>query len=399
MKKKGFKLFLVCVLMTGWIVQYNFGWATSVDVKEVEEETALENAVLQDNNSLYMLVGTYTRGTTTGLHLYKFNQETGTAEFVSNAEASNASYLTFSANERFVYAVSEGSGDAAAVNAFSFDKAAGKLTLLNTQQVEGASPCYISTDPSGSFVVTANYTGGSVSVLPLSSDGSLQPIAKLFQYEGGSGVVPRSQDRPHLHCVVFSPNKQILYSADLGNDNLYQFTVSSTAPFLTPGSPESFKMEPGSGPRHLTFHPNGRFAYLLNELSGKVTVFNYTNGNLEPIEYVVADDAEVKQSADIHITPDGKFLYASNRASTNNIAIFSINATDGKLTLVGHQPTSRTPRNFIITPNGNYLLAACQGGNQIHVFKINKDTGILTEDTSNLIEIATPVCIKFAGIN
>ena len=357
-----------------------------------------QNAPLQQSSpTLYMLVGTYTRGTTTGIYLYRFNQETGTAEAVSDAESPNASYLTLSNDERYVYAVNESGVDAASVSAFSFDKAGGKLTRLNTQSTNGASPCYISADHAGRFVVTANYSGGTVSVLPLNADGSLQPLAKLFQFEG-TGPDAGRQEKPHLHCAVFSPDGQYLFAADLGSDQLHKFTMGSTAPFLTPGSPEAYKVEPGSGPRHLTFHPNGRFAYLINELSGKVTVFNYADGRLEPIQYIIADESDVKGSADIHVSPDGRFLYASNRANTNNIAIFAINAADGKLTLAGHQPTGRHPRNFIITPNGKYLLVANMNGNQIQIFEINKETGLLTEDSSKQMNIDRPVCIKFAGM-
>jgi len=346
---------------------------------------------------LYMLVGAYTSGTSTGISVYRFDEETGTAEYVSETRAANPSYLAVSADERYVYAVSE-SGRDAAVLAFSFDKKAGKLNPLNEQPTNGAGPCYISIDPTGHFVVTANYSGGSVSVLPLTADGSLQPAAKVFQFEG-TGPIANRQDRPHLHCVVFSPDRQYLFAADLGTDKLHKFTTGGTAPFLSAGNPEAYQLESGSGPRHLTFHPNGRFAYLINELSGKVTFFNYANGHLEPVQYIAADTSPGegnKGSADIHVSPDGRFLYASNRANTNNIAIFSINASDGKLTLAGHQPTGRHPRNFIITPNGKYLLAAGMNSNQIQIFEIDRTTGLLNELNSKQIgDIDRPVCIKW----
>jgi len=355
----------------------------------------------QDSHTLYMLVGTYTSGTSTGIYVYSFDEETGNAEYLTETQAANPSYIAISTDERYVYAVSE-SGRDATVYAFLFDKKAGKLNLLNVQPTNGSGPCYISTDHTGNFVVTANYSGGSVSVLPLTVDGLLQPVAKVFQF-GGTGPDASRQDRPHLHCAVFSPDRQYLFAADLGTDRLYKFTTDDTAPFLSAGNPEAYQLEPGSGPRHLTFHPNGRFAYLINELSGKVTVFNYANGHPEPVQYIAADTspgAGNKGSADIHVSPDGRFLYASNRANTNNIAIFGVNAADGKLTLAGHQPTGRHPRNFIITPNGKYLLVANMNSSLIQVFEIDRETGLLSEVSSKQITaIDRPVCIKWIGIN
>jgi 6-phosphogluconolactonase (cycloisomerase 2 family) len=351
--------------------------------------------------TLFMLVGTYTTGTSTGVYVYKFDQETGVAEYVSVAEAVNPSYLTVSANERFVYAAGESGRDAAVAYAFSFDKQAGKLTLLNSQPTNGASPCYINTDHSGRFVVTANYTGGNVSFFPLSPDGSLQPVDKVFEFKEGDDPDATRPIRHNLHCTVFSPDRQFLFAADLGADKLHKFTVNEAAPFLTVGTPDCYKLEQGSGPRHLTFHPNGKFAYLINELSGKVTAFNYANGHLEPVQYIASDTSEGarKGSADIHVSPDGKFLYASNRANTNNIAIFRINEADGQLTLVGHQPTGQHPRNFIITPNGKFLLVANMNNSLIQVFERDTTTGLLNEDTSKQItEIDRPVCLKFVGI-
>ena len=353
------------------------------------------------SHSLFLLIGTYTSGTSTGIYVYRFDEETGEAAYVSETKADNPSYLAISNDERFVYSVSESGRDAAMANAFSFDKKAGALSLINSQPTNGAAPCYINTDRLGRFVVTANYSGGNVSVFPLATDGSLKPAEKVFEFEG-SGPDAKRQDMPHLHCAVFSPDGRYLFAADLGTDRLHKFTTSGTTPFLTTGNPEAFRLEPGSGPRHLTFHPNGKYAYLINELSGKVTFFHYSEGQLEQVQTILSDLSEGvgnKGSADIHVSPDGKYLYASNRANTNNIAIFSIGDTDGRLTLVGHQPTGRHPRNFIISPNGKYLLVACQNSNLIQVFRIDKQTGLLNEDVSKQItDVDRPVCLKFAGI-
>ena len=343
---------------------------------------------------LYMLIGTYTSGTSTGIYVYAFDEETGKATYVSETKAVNPSYLAVSADERFVYSVGESGRDAVAF-AFSFDKKTGQLSLLNSQPTSSPGPCYISTDRSGRFVVTANYTGGSVSVFPLATDGSLLPVTKVFAFDG-SGPDAKRQDKPHLHCAVFSPDQRYLFAADLGADQLHKFSTSGTDPFLSTGNPEAFNLESGSGPRHLTFHPNGKYAYLINELSGKVTVFHYADGYLEPVQYIASDTSDGDGSADIHVSPDGKYLYASNRANTNNLAIFRIHETDGRLTLVGHQPTGLHPRNFIITPNGKYLLAANMSSNLIQVFEIDRNTGLLKEDKSNQITaIDRPVCLKF----
>ena len=357
-----------------------------------------EYEAVSDGGSLFMIIGTYTSGKSNGIYVYRFDEVTGKSTYVSEVEAANPTYLAVSSDERHVYSVGENNGEAAVAYAFSFDKANGKLNLLNFQPTNSPGPCYINTDQAGHFVVTANYGGGTVSVFPLATDGSLRPVEKVIEFEG-SGFDKNRQDKPHLHSTVFSPDQRYLFAADLGTDKLHTFTTNSSTPFLTPGNPEAYTLEAGSGPRHLTFHPNSKYAYLINELSGKVTTFHYSDGKLDPVQYIEADNSEGvggKGSADIHITPDGKFLYASNRARTNNIAIFRINDTNGKLTLVGHQATDRHPRNFVITPNGKFLLVANMNSSTIQVFVIDRETGLLNEDTSKQITaVDRPVCLKF----
>ncbi len=345
-----------------------------------------------------MLVGTYTSGDSKGIYVCRFDQETGAPEHVTGVAATNPSYLTVSADERFVYSVGENPEKEAVAKAFAFDKKTGALKLLNTQLTGSAGPCYINTDREGRFVVTANYSGGTVSVFPIADDGSLKPASKVFEFEG-SGPDPTRQTKPHLHSVVFSPDQRYLFAADLGTDKLHKFTVDEEFPFfLSVGTPEAFEVEPGSGPRHFDFHPNGKFAYLLNELSGKVTAFRYANGNLEAFQYITSDTTPgvgSKGSADIHVSPDGKFLYASNRLQADGVAIFRINETDGTLTSVGYQPTGIHPRNFIISPNGKYLLVAARDSNTIQVFAVDRKTGMLTDTGKLIADIDKPVCLKF----
>ncbi len=352
-----------------------------------------------DENNLYLFVGTYTsEDGSKGIYVYRFNVETGESEYVSEAPIPNPMYMMVSPDTRFVYAVvSEKDVEDAAASAFSFDKQTGQLALLNTELTQAARPCYINMDPAGKFILTANFSGSSVSVFPLADGGTLKPASQVIRYEG-TGPDKAHQDKPYLHCVLFSPDGRYLFAGDLGTDRIYKYEVNSKEPFLTASSPEFFQLEPGSGPRHIIFHPNGRYVYAIEELSGKVTAFHYSNGNLEAIQYIAADttiSTRSKASADIHITPDGKFLYASNRITTDGIAIFSINEADGTLTAIGYQPTDKHPQNFVISPNGKYLLVASISGNNVHVFEINPQTGLLIDTGKKISDISKPVCLKF----
>ena len=203
-----------------------------------------------------------------------------------------------------------------------------------------------------------------------------------------------------MHCVRITPDGKYLFADDLGTDQIHKFIINPAAnaenkeAFLKEGSPAAFKVKAGSGPRHLTFSPNGNYAYLINELSGTVIAFEYKDGDLKEIQTIVADTVCAKGSGDIHISPDGKFLYASNRLKADGLAIFSIHPENGMLTKVGYQLTGIHPRNFIITPNGKYLLVACRDSNVIQVYERDTDTGLLT-DIRKDIKVDKPVCIKF----
>ena len=349
------------------------------------------------NQELTMLVGTYTAGDSKGIYSFRFDEETGTSTALSTVEVENPSYLVPSADGKFVYAVSEFNNEQAAANAFAFDKEKGTFKFLNSQKTDGEDPCYIITN--GKNVVTANYSGGSISVFPIAKDGSLLPASDVIKFEG-SGADKERQEKSHLHCVRITPDGKYLFADNLGTDRIHKFTINPSAnaenkeSFLKEGSPAAFTVEAGSGPRHLTFAPNGNYAYLINELSGTVIAFEYKDGNLEEIQTIAADTVGAKGSADIHISPDGKFLYASNRLKADGIAIFRINQDNGMLTKAGYQLTGIHPRNFIITPNGKYLLVACRDDNTIQVYERDADTGLLT-DVHKDIKVDKPVCIKF----
>jgi 6-phosphogluconolactonase (cycloisomerase 2 family) len=348
---------------------------------------------------LYLLIGAYTMGLSEGIYVYKFNQETGESTYVSKVEVENPSYIE-TGNGVYMYAVSENSGEdeVCYANALRFDKSKGELTLLNRQETFAASPCYVIADPVRKHVVTANYAGGSISVFPLRAD-TLQPVSQLLLFEG-TGADTVRQAMPHVHCVKLSPDGKYLFAADLGTDMIYRYEVNvegDTSGYVKEAGLKSFKLPPGSGPRHITFHPNNKYLYLINELSGAVTGFNYDDGELSQFQTIQADTVGGRASADIAVSRDGKFLYASNRNKNDGIAIFSINPQDGKLTKTGYQSTAKHPRNFTLTPNGKYLLAACMNSDVIEVYEINANTGLLKKINKDITGVDSPVCVKLVN--
>lgn len=371
------------------------GSSDSIPAEKDSLQLAMES--IFDELSMYLFVGTYTSGESEGIYVYQFDTISGFSKYISMVKVDNPSYLTISKNEKFVYSVTENDDNTAAVNAFSFDKADGKLKLLNKQQVGGGAPCYIEIDDSGKHIITANYMGGNISLLETKEDGSLKPSSNLIAFQG-KGIDSTRQNQPHLHCVRFSPEGKHLFATDLGTDKIYKFDINTDSPgnYMKIGSPAFNKIKDGSGPRHLDFHPNGKYAYLITELSGDIVTFSYNDGDLTEIQTIKADTLNAKGSADIHVSPDGKYLYASNRSQGDGIAIFSINQNDGTLTKIGYQETGIHPRNFAITPNGRYLLCASRDSDIIQIFEIDKKTGLL-ENAYKDIRLDMPVCIKFAG--
>jgi 6-phosphogluconolactonase (cycloisomerase 2 family) len=353
------------------------------------------------NNTVYLLAGTYTSGESRGIYVYRFDTVTADAEFVSMAEITNPSYLAVGKDEKFVYSVCETRDGNASASAFAFDRQKGELTFLNASKTQGGDPCHITVDEAGKHVVTASYSGGSISVFDVNADGSLSELKQIFKFSG-KGKDPDRQASPHLHWVGFSPDGKYLYATDLGTDRIYKYAVDNETgenkKYLTPGNPAFFQLTAGAGPRHIAFHPNGKFLYLISELSGEVFAFNYdgNTGDLQEFQSIKADTLDAHGSADIHITPDGRFLYASNRLKGDGIAVFSINGEDGKLTRTGYRETGVHPRNFVITPDGKLLLVACRDSDVIQIFRIDRETG-LPENLNKDIKSDMPVCLKFIG--
>ena len=351
------------------------------------------NGFAQD---LYLLAGTYTGTGSKGIYVYRFNTATGKTAWISNTDtASNPSFLTVSGN--YVYAVNETSGSKPGqVSAYKFDKEKGTLQLLNTQLTGGGNPCYLSLSPEGKWLTVANYSGGSLSVFPVNKDGSLQPCAQLILHTGNS-INTKRQSQAHVHETVFSPDSKYLFTPDLGMDKVmtYQFDAGVPQP-LSAASTNYTIIKPGSGPRHIVFSANKKYAYLINELSGMVIVYNYNKGELSEIQELPTYPEGFKgavDGAEICLAPDGKFLYTSQRADENLISIFSIDKHSGKLKIKEQQPAfGKGPRNFMIDPTGNYLLVAHQNSDNIVIFKRDKKSGLLT-NTGDEIKVPKPVCL------
>ena len=366
--------------------------------------TALLFSLAGNAQKYYLFIGTYTEGTSKGIYVYRFDAATGKAEAVSEADGvADPSYLALAPKGDFLYAANElTNGAEGEVSAFSFDAASGQLHFLNKQPSGGGSPCYVSVDSSRKWLMVANYMGGNLSAFPIAADGSLGASAQLIQHQG-VGVNPKRQEKPHVHTVFFTPDERYLLTPDLGLDRIYVYNFRSddTHP-LSPAQMPYIQTKPGSGPRHIAFSPDHRFMYVIEELAGDVLTYEYAGGKFIPVQTLISNTVDTgadKGSADIHLSPDGKFLYASNRGSANTLTIYSVHTGSGKLKKIAVVDAGVvTPRNFAIDPSGQFLLVAGQKSNNIAFFKRDIKTGLLTP-TGDKISLGNPVCLKWLLIN
>jgi 6-phosphogluconolactonase len=349
-----------------------------------------------------VLVGTYTSGKSKGIYSFRFDADTGDLQpLAAPAETVNPSYLVVSPDEKFVYAVNELHGcgnEQGAVSAFRFDAASGALTFINKVPSLGEDPCYVSLSPDGQNLFVANYSSGSLSALAVQADGSLAgPVETLSHV--GHGPNPERQKAAHVHMVLPSPDNQFLFATDLGEDRVYAYRCEpgSQAFPLRPAEPPFTVVAPGAGPRHLAFSQDGRFAYLIEEMGEAVVAFKRHAARLEPIQTVrVADEPWPGDTgaAALHFSPNGKFLYASNRTNANELVIYSVDAQAGTLTPVGHQASlGKKPRDFCIDPAGRFLLVANQDSDNVVIFRRDLQTGTLTP-TGKSVEVGSPVCLQ-----
>jgi 6-phosphogluconolactonase (cycloisomerase 2 family) len=317
-----------------------------------------------------------------GIYVYQLDTTSGQlTRVIALKGIHNPSFITLSPDGRYLYACTESkTPNAGSVSSFAFDPDNKTLTFLNSQPSGGENPAYVMVNKNGKWLANANYTAGSASVYPIMENGSIGAMAQNIFYTDSS-INKERQNHSHVHAAVFSPACDYIYFTDLGADKIrcYRFDTANAAPLQ---SMTAIKTSPGSGPRHFTFHPNGQFAYCIEEIGGAVSVYQYKNGQLDSLQRIYTHPKQLKgdfESSDVHISPDGRHLYATNRGKENNLAIFSIRP-NGKLKLVGYQSTGGDhPRTFSIDPSGKFIIVTNVISHSVTVFKRNVLSGLLTK--------------------
>ena len=359
-------------------------------------------ALAAKTNEILVYVGTYTnKGASEGIYLYKLNLTSGALTKVSSIKSIDPAFLALDRKRKFLYAANEigefQGKKSGSISAFSINQKTGELTFLNQQPTNSPGPCSVTVDKTGKCVLAATYSGGSVSVLTVNADGTLNPVSDLVQHQGFS-INPNRQKEPHAHTIIIDDANRFAFCADLGIDKIMIYKLDAKNGKLTPHSSPFTSVKPGAGPRHFKIHPNNKFAYVINELNETVIAFAFdkTQGTLKEIQTVPtlpADFTGTSYCADIHIHPSGKFLYGSNRGH-DSIVVFAIDEATGKLTFVEHQATQgKWPRNFAIDPTGQILLVANQNTDNVFTFRIDQKNGKLSP-TGQVAEIPMPVCLK-----
>ena len=388
--------------------------AAGLSSSNVERQT-LSSSAPSSSADYDVYVGTYTHRPTNpdrparGIYHGTFDPATGSlGELALAAPAHTPSFLTLDPTERFLYAVGEHAESElmgpdrlpyGTVMAYARDPSSGALRFLNVQPSHGVGPCYVSTDRTGAVVLVANYGSGSVAMLPVCEDGKLGDATIAIQHEGSS-VHPTRQAGPHAHSIVVDPGNRFALAADLGLDRIMVYRLDLAGYRIAPNDPPSTELASGAGPRHLAFHPNGQYLYVVNELGSTVSMFRYDGerGMLDWQQIVAAVPegfGRPNTTADLHVHPSGRFLYGSNRGH-DSIAVFAIDPESGRLAALGHVSTEgQTPRGFVLDPTGTFLLAANQRSDTIVVFRLDPECG-MPVPTGQMVEAPTPTCIRFA---
>ncbi|WP_029272974.1 lactonase family protein [Flavobacterium sp. KJJ] len=355
------------------------------------------------SQNTYVFLGSYNKDVTEeSIQVYQLDTLSGKLTKITAAKnVINPSYLTLSPNGKFLYACTETkTPNAGSVSSFEFNPENKSLTFLNKQSSGGENPVYVSVHKNGKWLVNANYTEGSVSVHPLLENGKIDSLAQNFQYSDGS-VHKERQTRSHVHSAVFSPQNDYIFLPDLGADKIrcYGFGETQKQPLIETKNP-FLKTDLETGPRHFTFHPNQKFGYCIEEMAGAISVYEYVNGTLKKIQRINAHPDKIKEgfeSSDIHISPDGKFLYATNRGKENNIAIFSIDE-NGLLKNIGYQSTlGKHPRIFAIDESGKFLVASNVLTGNVIVFRRDPKTGLLKK-VGKEIKMENVSCVQIKRI-
>lgn len=354
---------------------------------------ALMTSTAQEHYNL--IVGTYTNACKSdGIYVYDFDVESLDYRLKSHTEnVINPSYISLSSDKKSIYSVNE-NGTESTISAFHYVPKEGLLQFVNKVGSHGSDPCYIINDKTN--VISANYTGGTISVFPKNADGSLAEAIQVIQHKG-SGPNKKRQEASHLHMVYFTPDHQYLVANDLGTDKVYLYKYNVKGGEKTLVLKDEIKVKKGSGPRHLVFSPEGNFVYLLQELDGTLSVFEYQKDKLKLVqETTVAPNLfnGMNSAADIHLSQDGKFLYATNRGDANTISVFKVLA-NGTLEMIQQiSAQGSAPRNFTLSPNDAYVLVANQNTNNVVIYSRDAVNGTLT-DTGKRIEVCQPVCLVF----
>ena len=391
------------LLINGQSIALYFCLVLACSMLSCQSDTPQDSASQQESTMEHILVGTYTKkeghvdGKADGIYHFSFNPANGDLKLANTTKGViNPSFLTIHSDQQWVYVANETGPDVdtvAQLSAFQITAADQSLQFLNKQSSHSFAPCYVSTDKTGKYVFAANYVGGKVAIYPIEENGQLGPSTEVLEMEGSGPHA--EQESSHPHAALSSPDNRYLYIPDKGSDKIWIYAFEEGK--ARPAIPPFVSVQPGAGPRHLVFHPRQNFAYVVNELDGSINGFTYNpeTGKLEEqqrISTLPASYSDFNACADIHLTPDGRFLYASNRGH-NSIAIYQVDASSGLLTLMGHESTRGDfPRNFLIDKSGQYLLAANQNTDNIVVFKIAPQNGLL--NYINEVECKTPVCLQ-----